>query len=118
MSKGTDRMYERKWGVFNHYLCDGKCDWNERVNGIDVELIAKQLHEVGAKYYFITIMQCTPYMIAPNATYDMIAGSKPGEWCATRDVIMELADELAKYDISNFDMNSEIKKLEQLYLQL
>ena len=99
MSKGTDRMYERKWGVFNHYLCDGKCDWNERVNGIDVELIAKQLHEVGAKYYSITTMQCTPYMIAPNATFDKIAGSKPGEWCATRDVIMELADELEKYDI-------------------
>lgn len=98
MSKGTDRLLERKWGVFSHYLyhCE---NWSERVDGLDVKKIAKNLHDVGAGYYFITTMQCDKYLLAPNATYDKIAGTKPGEACAKRDVILELYEELAKYDI-------------------
>ena len=65
----------------------------------DVKDLARRLHEVGAGYYCITVMQGTRHMLAPNATYDAVCGTKPGEACATRDLIWELSDALAKYDI-------------------
>ena len=99
----TDRMYNKKWGVFNHYLDstvlqDG-LSWNDCVNSIDVKKIAKQLHDMGAGYYFITLQQVTKHMLAPNATFDKIAGTEPGDACAERDVVSELYDELSKYGI-------------------
>jgi len=109
-----DRFYNRKWGVFNHYLYvlqnDPTCpnsygkqtDWDTLVNEFDVESVAKTLHEIGAGYYVITIMQGTKHMLSPSAKFDEIAGTKPGEACATRDLIEELADSLEKYDIDLF----------------
>ena len=41
-------------------------------------------------------------MIAPNATFDKIAGTKPGEACSTRDLIEDLYQALSKYDIDLF----------------
>ena len=38
-------------------------------------------------------------MIAPNATYDAIADTKPGEACSERDLILDLYEALKKYDI-------------------
>lgn len=103
------------YGVFHHVLhgmqdnpernlnknC-GAMAWNDFVNRLDVEKIAEQLHQAGAAYYFITIMQCSRYMIAPNKTYDEIVGAKPGEACAIRDLPMELAKALDKYGIKLF----------------
>ena len=109
-----DRFYEHKWGVFNHYLsvlqnnpiCSNsygkETDWNTLVNEFDVERVAKTLHEIGAGYYVITVMQGTKYMIAPNKAFDEIAGTKPGEACSTRDLILDLAEALQKYDIDLF----------------
>ena len=109
-----DRFYGHKWGVFNHYLAvlqnDPRCansygkqtDWDTLVNEFDVELVAKTLHEIGAKYYVITVMQGTKYMIAPNATFDKIAGTKPGEACSTRDLIADLYEALSGYGIDLF----------------
>ena len=110
MKKNIDRLYEKKWGIFHHYLqCVNNekdlrsygrhTSWNECVHEFDVKKLARQLHDIGVGYYFITLMQGTKYMLAPNATYDKIAGTKPGEVCSTRDLPMELAEELAKYDI-------------------
>ena len=106
---GQERLYQRKWGVFNHYLYGAPSqtdkstaadpDWNRRVETVDVERIARTLHETGAGYYFITVMQGRKYMLAPNETYDRIAGTKPGEACARRDLILELALALKRYDI-------------------
>ena len=108
----ADRMMNKKWGVFTHYLYHeqnkagtlsnqgaGCTDWSELIDGIDVEKIARTLHEIGAGYYFITLMQGTKYMIAPNSTYDRIAGTKPGEACAKRDLVLDLYEALHKYDI-------------------
>ena len=109
-----DRFYSRKWGVFNHYLavlqnnpyCPNsygkQTDWDTLVSEFDAKELAKNLHEIGAGYYVITVMQGTKYMIAPNATFDKIAGTKPGEACSTRDLIAEIAEELEKYDIDLF----------------
>ena len=109
-----DRFYNRKWGVFNHYLYAlqnnpknkhiyGKeTSWDEMINEFDTETLAKTLHEMGAGYYCITIMQGRKYMIAPNATFDRIAGTLPGEACSTRDLIEDLYTSLSKYDIDLF----------------
>ena len=60
--KATDRFYNRKWGVFNHYICAiqnnpesehsyGKeTSWDEMVKEFDTDLLAKTLHEMGAGY--------------------------------------------------------------------
>ena len=109
MSIYQDRLLSKKFGVFNHYLferhrvnseaVDPIVEWHEMVKAYDPEKIAKQVHEIGAGYYFITIMQGTKFMLAPNATYDAIAGTKPGDACADRDIIAELIVALGKYDI-------------------
>lgn len=109
-----DRLYSRKWGVFNHFLyviqndpsvphSYGKqTDWDTLVKEFDTETLAKNLHEMGAGYYVITVMQGTKYMVAPNATFDKIAGTKAGEACSTRDLIEDLYQSLSKYDIDLF----------------
>lgn len=109
-----DKFYDYRWGVFNHFLyviqnnpdlpnSYGKCtSWDELVDGFDVKKLARQLNEIGAKYYVITVMQGTKHMIAPNATFDKIAGTKPGEACSTRDLIMDLSNALERYGIDLF----------------
>ncbi|MBO5374863.1 MAG: hypothetical protein J6A54_05405, partial [Clostridia bacterium] len=109
-----DKFYEHRWGVFNHFLYTiqnnpslpnsygRKTSWDELVNEFNVQRLAFQLNEIGTKYYVITVMQGTKYMIAPNATFDKIAGTLPGEACSTRDLIMELSNELEKYGIDLF----------------
>ena len=112
MSELTDRLYSRKWGVFTHYLyheqntpgsatCIVKTatSWNECVNGLDVDLIARQLKEAGAGYLFFTVMQGTKYLCAPNDTYNKITGFKPGEAASDRDLINDLYEALNTYGI-------------------
>ena len=90
----TARLHDAKWGVFNHFLpwgCETAADWNARVEGLDVEKIADQLEACGAGFYFFTMMQGSPFLCAPNATFDRIAGVKPGEACSRRDLPAEIA---------------------------
>ena len=57
----TDRFYNSKWGVFNHLFFalqlteeqQKTMTVTEFVDGIDTELIARQLHEMGVGYYFV-----------------------------------------------------------------
>ncbi len=108
----TDRMAEKRWGVFTHYLEGiqnnpssslnqgaGRTSWNECVNAFDVHKLADSLCRCGAGYYFITVMQGNETMIAPNRTFDSIAGTKPGEACAVRDLVEELYDALSPLGI-------------------
>ena len=111
-ARGIDRLYSSRWGVFIHYLNAvqndpahpsnmnvGKTDWNACVNDLDVGLLARQLHECGARFLFFTVMQGSRFMIAPNKTYDTITGMKPGEACCKRDLISDLYDALTPYGI-------------------
>jgi len=91
----TDRLHQKKWGVFNHYLPASP----ELVATIDTDEIARTLHEIGVGYYFITMMQGNAVLNAPNATFDRIAGTLPGEACSKRDLILDLYESLSKYDI-------------------
>lgn len=102
----------QKWGVMVHLLEGvqnnpehvtneniGKTSWEELINGIDVEEIARELHEMGAGWLLVTLMQTSKYMISPNETYNKITQYAPGEACSTRDLPMELYEALKKYDI-------------------
>ena len=99
----TDRLFNKKWGVFTHYLngcqnepghpsctADKATSWDECVNELDVGLIARQLKETGAGYLFITVMQQTKHLCAPNETYNEITGYKTGEAASSRDLINDL----------------------------
>ena len=113
MTKAQERFAGRKFGIFNHFLYgepggfvtkqlsreEEAAEWNRQCNAFDPERIAHGLHEIGAGYYFITLMQGQRFMLAPNATFDRICKTKPGECCAERDVVAELITALKKYDI-------------------
>src|ERR1700741_782066 len=80
-------MKEAKWGVMTHFLADWRAQvdkepasvehWNELIDHFNVEQLADQLKSVGAGYYLITIGQNSGYYLAPNPTYDKLAGIKP-----------------------------------------
>ena len=109
----SDVMANKKWGVFNHYLYNiqnnpaypnnqgaGETSWQECTAALDVKKIARQLHEIGAGYYFITSMQGRRYMIAENARYREIVGDDVADECLSkRDLIEELYEALSEYGI-------------------
>lgn len=101
MEARTQHFHDSKWGVFNHFIGRNMSEqaWNAKVDAIDVNKIADQLAACGAKFYFITMMQGGRHLCAPNATFDRIAGTKPGVACSRRDLPAELADALGKRGI-------------------
>ena len=112
--EAKDAFYNKKWGVFTHclYVIQNNPDlpisygrqtsWDELVNEFDTDVLANNLHEIGAGYLIFTVMQGKRYMIAPNATFDKIAGTVPGEACSSRDLIEDLYQSLSKYNIDLF----------------
>ena len=116
-----DRMMQKKWGVFNHYLYYSEKgygdharypdmsedetvlkmaeEWNEQADAFDTHRLARTLHEIGCGYYMITVMQGGRFLIAPNAAYTRITGIAPGEGCCRRDLIRDIGESLREYDI-------------------
>lgn len=114
----TERMRQRRWGIFNHYICvPGSStayfnygfdvsqpgydlsDWNKTVRMFDTDKLAYTLHQLGAGYYFITLIHGTEYMIAPNSAYDRMFDIVGRSTCADRDLVEDLYHSLKKYDI-------------------
>jgi len=101
-------MQPARWGVMTHYLADWQSqvhhldmnaeEWNRLVDGFDVELMARQLQAVGAKYYQISIGQNSGYYLSPNRAYDRITGIEAGK-CSRRDLVADLAAALQKRGI-------------------
>lgn len=94
----------KRWGVFYHFLHGSQPDkdiyeWDKRVAAVDVDLWADQLAELGADFMGLPLMQVSRHMVAPNETYDRITGYKPGEACARRDFVKDLAEALNKRGI-------------------
>lgn len=110
----TDRMYERKWGVFIHYLhsclnearsprsLGRETSWDDCIRDFDCDALAAKLAEVGAGYLVLTLQQQTKYFCAPNETFDRIAGYQPGEACSTIDLPARMIKALEPYDIDLF----------------
>ena len=115
MSEAADRFLAKKFGVFSHYLngiqnggdsrrnpSGKRTTWNGLVNELDTDKLAYSLNKMGAGYFFITLMQGTAQLCAPNSAFDRICGTKPGEACSTRDLPADLYDSLSKYGIDLF----------------
>jgi len=109
--RNTDWFVKAGYGVFVHYL-DGiqnnadqlhslgkQTSWDECVRDFDTERFAADVEASGAGYAIVTVMQISRFMIAPNATFDRITGYKPGEACATRDLIEDLYQSLSRRNI-------------------
>jgi hypothetical protein len=101
-------MREARWGVMTHYLADWRArtdqltmsvdQWNQLIDGFDVERMAGQLKSAGAGYYVITIGQNSGYYLSPNATYDRLTGIEPSK-CSRRDLVADLSHALEKVGI-------------------
>ena len=100
MAHITDRLHEKKWGVSITYsyprVKQEGMSWNDCVNSVNVKKLARELHEMGAGYLLWGVIHNSCHMNVPNATYDAIAGTRPGDICATRDIVEELYEELSK----------------------
>ena len=101
----TDWFHNAGWGIFTHYLSelpsiDTKTpdDWNRLIDAFDVDGLARQLADIHAGYYFITIGQNSGFYLSPNATYDRITGITPSK-LSRRDLVADLAAALAKRNI-------------------
>lgn len=96
----ADHLLEKKFGVFMHFLHHNRPEgWDKTVENFDVETVARDLRDVGAGWLFLTLMQGHRDMCAPNATYDEIAGTIPGEACSTRDLPQDLIHALSPLGI-------------------
>jgi len=101
LDRRTARLHDAKFGVFHHFLYGGtsKEEWRAKVLAFNAKKVADQLSACGAGFYFISLMQGRRWMCAPNATFDRICGTKPGEACSERDLPMELAEALSERGI-------------------
>ncbi len=112
----TEWFRKAEYGFFFHFLNSGSAlhppenrsqripappdEWNRMVDSFDADAIAQQLHELGAGYAFLTVGQNSGYYCAPNETYDRIMGlSGNRSKCSRRDLMLDFADALAKYNI-------------------
>ena len=112
----TEWFRKAEYGFFFHFLNSGSAlhppenrsqripappdEWNRMVDSFDADAIAQQLHELGAGYAFLTVGQNSGYYCAPNETYDRIMGlSGDRSKCSRRDLMLDFADALAKYNI-------------------
>ena len=100
-------MRRGKWGVFMHFLSREKngipmtpeC-WNAQVDAFDVDILAEQLAELEAGWFFLTLGQNSGWFCSPNATLDTLTG-RPKELshCSRRDLVADLQQALARFQI-------------------
>jgi hypothetical protein len=101
----TDWFKNAGLGVMLHFLKDvyakdgGSKEYNDVVNGFDVELFAKNCKEAGAGFVMFALGQNDGYYCSPNAAYDSIVGISPGQLCSTRDLPADLFKALDKRGI-------------------
>jgi len=107
----TDWFQKGGYGVFVHYLEDlqnapeqlhslGRhTTWDACVREFDTSRFADTMAQAGAGYVVFTMHQRTRFLIAPNATFDRLTGYRPGEACATRDLVEDLYRALHRHHI-------------------
>lgn len=95
----TDWLKNAKYGVMISFLPSNKNDLETIVKQFDVNYLADQLQESGAKYLIITLGQNSGYYISPNKIYDDYTGYASGEKCSERDLPLDLYKALSKKGI-------------------
>lgn len=98
------RFADGGFGVISHWL--GRPDmsaeaWDRRVDAFDVNGFAAQLAEAGAAHLIFTLGQNSGHYASPNATYALLTAVLPCK-CSSRDLIADLHEALAPYDIRLF----------------
>jgi hypothetical protein len=88
-SSRADWLKDARIGAFMHFL-PGSAGAFAKVNDFDVEALAEQLEQMGAKYFVFTLGQNSGWFNCPNAAYERITGYQPGERCARRDLPLDL----------------------------
>jgi hypothetical protein len=74
--------------------------WDDFLSTFDVDAYAQAVADLGAGFVLLTIDQHSGYNLAPSAIYDSILDIAPGVRSPSqRDLPMEIAQALAKYDI-------------------
>lgn len=89
----TNWLMEAKYGVFMHFLPSSDNDLKQ-VDQFDVDALAEQLEDMGARYLVLTLGQNSGYFNSPNAAYEKKTGYAPGERCSLRDLPMDLYEAL------------------------
>ncbi|MEO2278881.1 hypothetical protein [Pseudoalteromonas pernae] len=119
-------MQEAKWGISHHYLAGGTLDnawytitdyndWNNYVNGFDVQAYADKAQKLGYRYVIFTITQNRGYLSTTSAIYDAHSPACPSkdiapgcvvqqntnqaDYTPTRDLVLDLALALKEKDI-------------------
>ena len=93
----TKWFREAGFGIFCHILPGSKEELDKTIGRFDAAAFAEDCRAAGARYAMITLGQNSGFMNAPNAAYDRWAG--PG-FCAERDIVPELSEELARRGVS------------------
>ena len=80
-----ENFMKGNYGLFVHYLVKNNDasvtseQWNAQTESFDAEGLARQAHEVGAKWLFFTMGQASGHYAAPNAAFDEISGETPSK---------------------------------------
>ena len=93
---GTGLMVHFLKGI---YTDGGSKEWNDIVNGFNVELFANDCKAAGVGFVIFALGQNDGYYCSPNSAYDSIVGINPGDLCSLRDLPADLFQALDKYGI-------------------
>ena len=95
-------MEESRFGLMFHYeaFVDHTPDsYNRTINSFDLDGFIESIAKTGTDYIIFVIGQHWGKYCAPNQTYEKLLGVENGVWTSKRDLIMEIAQGLAAWDI-------------------
>ncbi|MCF2900600.1 hypothetical protein ACSFVZ_16700 [Pseudoalteromonas sp. SYSU M81236] len=111
-------MQDAKWGISHHYLAGGTLDnawyqitdydeWNNYVNGFDVDAYAQKAEKLGYRYVIFTLTQNRGYLSTTSEIYDLHSPACPkvevapgcktqlnsnqADYTPSRDLVLDLA---------------------------
>ncbi len=100
---GRGWLQDSSWGMMFHYIdspassnnisSTTAAEWNQRIDGFDVERFTNQVRELQADYIIFTLGQNTGHFCSPNSTYDSFVRVLPSK-LSRRDLIAEIATAL------------------------
>lgn len=73
--------------------------YNETIDSFDVDEFVRSVESTKAGYIIFVIGQHWGRYCAPNSAYEKLLGVKNGVWTSRRDLIQEIAEQLARRDI-------------------
>lgn len=89
---------EARYGIMLNFFGQGP-DWSSSVDAFDVDTFASQMNEAKAGYVLFALGQNNGYYNSPNSVYNYYTGYESGDRCSFRDLPMDVAHALSRYDI-------------------